>query len=304
MLVVMDCGGIGNSVEGTPVVEGVRSLWPKAVITIVVPSGDLYEGWCVPDYVTRSAEDIKGRVFDHTFFPYCFFNNIPHWKQLCDLGRIHEPRVRFKKYFLKPEREYMVDMLRRLGYKGTAPPLYVSVKKPNFETGGCDFRICLVPGAKNEPKWRHKRWPYYGDLAEVILAKYPDSQICVIGTKDDPFPKEALADSRVIDLRDRLSLSETAWVFKTAHLAVGNDCGPMHIAYAVQTPSIVIFGPTCQIKNAPLNKAVALSSDLPCSPCQYSDLLETCPDPCCMKEISPQLVMEKAEKVLLRRDKE
>jgi ADP-heptose:LPS heptosyltransferase len=78
----------------------------------------------------------------------------------------------------------------------------------------------------------------------------------------------------------------------------------MHIAYAVQTPSIVIFGPTCQIKNAPAGKGLALSTDLPCRPCQYTDLLETCQDPCCMKELAPQLVMEKAEQILSRRDKE
>lgn len=304
VLVVMNCGGIGNSVEGTPVVEGIRSLWPKAVITIVVPSGDLYEGWCVPDNITDSVEDIRGRSFDHSFFPYAFLSQIWPWKEICDLGEIHHPRVWLRKYFLKPEREYAMDMLKTLGYNGPVPPLYVSVKNPDIEIAVSDLRICLVPGAKKEPKWRHKRWPYYGDLAEVILAKYPDSQICVIGMKDDSFPAGSLGDSRINDLRGRLSLAESAWVLKTAHLAVGNDCGPMHIAYAVQTPSIVIFGPTCQIKNAPLNKAVALSSDLPCSPCQYNNLLETCPDPCCMKEIRPQLVMEKAEQVLLLRDKE
>lgn len=304
VLVVMNSGGIGNSIEGTPVVQAIRTLWPSCTITLVTLPGELFRDWCVPDRIIDTPQDLKGKSFDHAFFTYCLFNDISYWKQLCDIGRIHEPRVRFRKYFLKPEREYILDMLRRLGYKGAAPPLYVSVKKPNFETGGSDLRICLVPGAKNEPEWRHKRWPYYGDLAEAILAKYPDSQICVIGMKDDPFPKEALADSRVIDLRGRLSLSESAWVLKTAHLAVGNDCGPMHIAYAVQTPSIVIFGPTCQIKNASAGKALALSTDIPCRPCQYTDLFRTCPDPCCMKELTTQLVMDKAEQILSRRDKE
>lgn len=304
VLVVMNSGGIGNAVEGTPLVQAIRALWPNSTITIVVECGELFRDWCVPDHIVYRPQDLKGKTFDHAFFPYCFFNDIGRWKQLCDLGRIHEPRVRHRKYFLKPEREYILDMLKPLGYKGPVPPLHVSVKQPNTGLSESDLRICLVPGAKNEPKWRHKRWPYYGDLAELILAKYPDSQICVIGMKDDPFPAGSLDDSRIIDLRGRLSLAETAWVLKTAHLAVGNDCGPMHIAYAVQTPAIVIFGPTCQIKNAPRNKAVALSVDLPCRPCQYTDLLETCQDPCCMKKLGADIVMNKVEQILSRKYKE
>ncbi len=304
VLVVMTGGGIGNSIEGTPVVQGLRALWPAAIITVVVPRGDLFENWCVPDQITDSIEDVRGRSFDHSFFPYAFLSAIVPWKEACDLGEIHHPRVWLRKYFLKPERDYCIDMLRPLGYKGPVPPLYVSVKRPRHDIAVAELQVCLVPGAKNEPKWRHKRWPYYGELAESILEKYPGAQVCIIGTREDCFGEQALADSRVIDLRDKLSLAETAWVLKSAHLVIGNDCGPMHIAYAVQTPSIVIFGPTCQIKNAPRNKAVALSGDLPCRPCQYTDLLETCPDPCCMKELKPQLVMKKAEQILTRKDTE
>ncbi len=304
VLVVMNSGGIGNSIEATPVVQAIRTLWPSCTITLVALPGELYIDWCVPDRIIDAPQDLKGKSFDHTFFPYCFFNNIPHWKQLCDLGRIHKPRVRHRKYFLKPEREYILDMLKPLGYKGPVPPLYVSVKKPGTKIPDSNLRICLVPGAIKKSMWRHKRWPYYGDLAEEILTKYAHAQICVIGTEDDPFPQQVLAKSQIIDLRGRLSLAETAWVLKSAHLAVGNDCGPMHIAYAVQTPAIVIFGPTCQIKNAPRNKAVALSVDLPCRPCQYTDLLKTCQDPCCMKELGADIVMNKVEQILSRRYKE
>ena len=301
VLVVMNCGGIGNSIEGTPVVEGIRSLWPKAVITIVVPSGDLYDGWCVPDHITDSAEGIRGKSFDHSFFPYGFLSQILPWKEICDLGEIHHPRIWLSRYFLKSERRYNADILKRLGCKGPVPPLYVSVKKPDIEIGGSELRICIVPGAKTEPKWKHKRWPYYGELAQLMLAKYLDVRILIVGTEDDPFDEGSLGEARIVDLRGRLSLAESAWVLRSADLVVGNDCGPLHIAYAVGTPSITVFGPTCEIKNAPAGKGIALSSDLPCRPCQYTDLIETCPEACCMKELGPEIVMNKAEEMLSAR---
>jgi ADP-heptose:LPS heptosyltransferase len=75
----------------------------------------------------------------------------------------------------------------------------------------------------------------------------------------------------------------------------------MHIAYAVGVASIVLFGPTCEIKNAPAGKGVALSVDMACRPCQYTDLIETCPEACCMKELTAEIVMNKAEEMLSAR---
>ena len=300
VLVVLTSGGIGNSIEGTPLVQALRALWPQAVITVVAPLGDLFETWCVPDRIVQSGELIRGHSFDHTFFPYPFLNAIEPWKKICALGRIHHPKVWRRKYFLKSDRQYSLDMLKRIGYKGIVPPLYVSIKEPRFEIGNSQWRICLVPGAQNSPKWRHKRWPFFAELAAMLSDAYPEAQLCIIGTHEDPFEN----GGQVTDLRGRLSLAETAWVLKHSRLAIGNDCGPMHIAYAVGTPSIVIFGPTCDIKNPPSGKAVGLKAGLRCQPCQYSDLIETCPDARCMRELSPCSVMKTVAELLSKRDEE
>ena len=115
-----------------------------------------------------------------------------------------------------------------------------------------------------------------------------------MGTRDDHFPGELPSIPQVIDLRGRLTLAETAWVLKSANLAIGNDCGPMHIADVVQTPSIVIFGPTCDLKNSPRYKTVPITVDLYCRPCEYLGPI-SCPDPKCMTKLNPDLVMEKIE---------
>ena len=146
--------------------------------------------------------------------------------------------------------------------------------------------------------WRHKRWPYYAKLTRILLTHYPQAQICIIGTQDDDITPDLPCDPRVVDLRSCLTLRETAWLLKHANVAIGNDCGPMHIAYAVQTPSITMFGPTCELKNAPQNKGICLSMPLPCRPCQYGSLIETCLEPRCITRITPDMVMEKLEILL------
>ena len=103
---------------------------------------------------------------------------------------------------------------------------------------------------------------------------------------------------RIMDLRNRLSLSQTAWILKNSDLAIGNDCGPMHIADAVRTPSIIIFGPTCELKNAPQNNAITLSIKLPCRPCQYTSRIKTCQNPQCMDGITPEMVIQKIKSLL------
>lgn len=300
VLVVMNNIGIGNAVQATPLVQAIRMLWPKANITVLTPPGDLLDDWCVPDFITDSTENLKSKSYDHTFFPYGMWQNIAQWQARLELGRVHCPRVWLRAWLLKPEVEYNVDMVRRLGYRGGCPPLYVSLKQPDESIIPDKLRICLVPGGKKELMWRHKRWPFYNELIQLLLEEYPRSQICIIGTQNDDYGGELPSVPQVIDLRDRLSLRQTAWVLKHSDLAVGNDCGPMHIADAVQTPSIVLFGPTCELKNAPRHKSVSLSTEPPCRPCQYSSLIETCTEPICMTELSPGLVMEKVNIFLER----
>ena len=263
VLIVMNAGGIGNEIEATPLVQAARLLWAKAKITILISPGGLFENWCIPNKTIDSEKYLKGQTFDHTFFAYWEWKNINQWNVECEPGQVHFPRIRLNRFFLKPEREYYIDMLRRLGYNGPVPPLYVSIKQPKIYVPSANSRICLVPGGKKEHRWRHKHWPFYDKLAQLLLQKYHQGHIYIIGTKEDDIPEQLPHNPRVTDLRGLLSLAETGWVLKNANLVIGNDCGPMHISDAVQTPSLVIFGPTCEVKNRPQNNSIPISVSSP-----------------------------------------
>ena len=296
ILVVMNAGGIGNVVEATPLVNGLRMLWPNANITILSLEGDLFDDWCVPDRIVKSIQEIKGEHFDHTFCPYWDWKIPSDWTGLCDFGTIHQTKVALKKWFLKSERFYNIDMIKSLGFKGLAPPLYVSVNKPEIDLPDCKLRICVVPCGKNEDRWRYKKWLGYARLISLLLKKNKDCQICILGTADDIIEGDLPVSERLLDLRGRLSLSQTAWMLRNSDIAVGNDCGPMHIASAVQTRSLVIFGPTCVMKNLPPNNAKPITAGLNCQPCQYDANLDNCQCPDCINKITPDIVIGEMEK--------
>jgi ADP-heptose:LPS heptosyltransferase len=73
----------------------------------------------------------------------------------------------------------------------------------------------------------------------------------------------------------------------------------MHIADAVMTPSIVLFGPTCAVKNGPVYRGVPMSVNVSCSPCQYDPhLRDTCEDPRCMIELTVDSVLRQVDLIL------
>jgi len=282
VLVRMDAG-IGNAVEATPLVQAIRAMWPRTHLTILPPSGDLFDDWCVVDRVARSLE---GEAFDATFVPWCVEK--PGDAPSFDPGEVHAAQGPFPHWQLRPEREVNMDAVRRLGFEGPTPPLYVSVKEPADKPPEAKRRIAIAPGGKADHRWRHKRWPYYRELIERLRG---DAQICVVGTPGDAIDLPGGA----LDLRGRHTLRETAWVLRESDLVIGNDCGPTHVADAVLSPVLVLFGPSCEIKNGPRNRGRTLESGAPCSPCQYDlELLDTCDDAICMRNLTVDAVVEAA----------
>jgi heptosyltransferase-2 len=81
-------------------------------------------------------------------------------------------------------------------------------------------------------------------------------------------------------------------------LVVTNDSGPMHIAAAVGTPIVAIFGSTNHVQTCPWRhtQTVIVRHDLPCAPC----MRRTCPLDyhACMEDIEPEEVIAAARRVV------
>jgi ADP-heptose:LPS heptosyltransferase len=100
-----------------------------------------------------------------------------------------------------------------------------------------------------------------------------------------------VARAPVANLVGRTTLRDLIGIFQRARAAFGPDCGPMHIAAAVGTPVVSLWGATSAARSAPWGSETGvISGAAPCSPCY----LKRCPiGRICMEHISVAAVLEK-----------
>ena len=114
--------------------------------------------------------------------------------------------------------------------------------------------------------WPGKQWPAarFAELAERLTRSgsiLPDARIAILGAPDErrfALPVlEAVPAQRRIDLIGRVDLAAAAACLARADLYVGNDSGLMHMAAAVGTPTLGLFGPSREELYAPWGERAA-----------------------------------------------
>jgi len=126
--------------------------------------------------------------------------------------------------------------------------------------------VVINPSAAN----RLKRWDLPKFRALMDQLKFIKGiSIAVTGPKSDEKEfQEMFPESDGMNLTGKLTLMQLKALLARAALFITNDSGPMHIAAAVQTPVLALFGPTDPKIYGPLgsqHRVVRL--ELPCSPC-------------------------------------
>jgi heptosyltransferase-2 len=133
---------------------------------------------------------------------------------------------------------------------------------------GDDF-VTMAPGSI----WGTKRWPYFSDLAAWLGRRSP---VVVVGGPEDAPLGEAIvtavrdAGSPALNACGRLTLRQSAALIGLARLLVTNDSAPLHLATAMGTRVVAIFGPTVpEFGFGPLayDDAVIGVGGLACRPC-------------------------------------
>ncbi len=161
-----------------------------------------------------------------------------------------------------------------------------------------DSAVAVVLGSS----WRSKEWPFehYLDLISSMTRKRGLQVVLV----DSPAKisqahqiTERIGDDTVLNLVGQTSLPQMAAVLKSVDAAIGPDCGAGHVAAAVKTPYISLFGPTSPQRTAPHgNEHLVLQAGMECIPCYK----RSCPGRHreCMSRISPDDVLDALDAVL------
>ncbi len=155
--------------------------------------------------------------------------------------------------------------------------------------------VAMAPGAAHATK----RWPvhYWRQLASDLASR--SLSIVVIGGPTDRVLADeivAAAGPLAASAAGELDLQASGALLRRARVAVTGDTGPMHLAVAVGTPVVALFGPTVeQFGFFPYRaRAVVLQRELPCRPCS-SKGGPRCPlgHHGCLEEIVPAEVLER-----------
>lgn len=158
--------------------------------------------------------------------------------------------------------------------------------------------VGINPGSS--PLWKTKQWPQES-FVELCDALAKDNvRVVITGTKDDLAAAEAIARqarTRPIIAAGRTSIGELIALIRRCRVFVTSDSAPMHIATAVGTPVVALFGPTDPRRHVAPGRApiAVINKEVKCSPCY----LKKCPiGLICMKQILPGEVLERVQAFL------
>lgn len=156
--------------------------------------------------------------------------------------------------------------------------------------------VALAPGSA----WGTKRWPFFPELAARIATSH---NVVVVGGGADIALGEAILSHLPVrtglNAAGALGILASAEIIRRAAALVTNDSAPQHLASAMETPTIAVFGPTVPEFGfgplAPLS-ATAGHQSLACRPCDRHG-----PERCplghwrCMRELSAGTVFDLLE---------
>jgi heptosyltransferase-2 len=170
--------------------------------------------------------------------------------------------------------------------------------------GGAEGRLIGVHASGGRPS---KQWhPERFAAAAETLARRTDATIVLTGSDADRSlvdrVRRGLTDARVIDVVGQLDLPSLTALLARLDLLLTGDTGPMHLADAVGTPIVVLFGPSDPRRYGPRQAPHrVLRIDLPCSPCGR---VRMPPARCrgrvpeCLDGISPDAIVAAATELL------
>jgi lipopolysaccharide heptosyltransferase I len=157
----------------------------------------------------------------------------------------------------------------------------------------------LVPGTI----WETKHWHVEG-FAEVgrhLVAR--GLSVVIAGTSRDLVRSRAIVEAcpGAVDLCGETSVAGLVALIEQAAICVTNDSGSMHVAVAMETPVVSVFGPTNPVWIGPYGRPHAVvRAGVSCAPCNLRRLRDCPHDHRCIREVSGRMVIERVERELDR----
>ena len=304
---------VGDVVLSTPVVRALRAAYPEGYLAMMVRPGnrELVEG--NPDLnavflydkdgpekswagTLRFARRLKAEKFDTALILHST-NRVIWTSWLAGIpSRLGYARrlpwlLTDRLPYVKPEGdrhelEYNLDLLRSIGIEPKEKALFIPTTPAQEEKVNAYLRqhqvdanrpiVVLHPGASCPSK----RWPVerFAALGDQLAQRHQATVLVMTGPGEIPQGEAVLRKmgQKAVPVLGVFSLGETACLLRKSRCLVSNDSGPVHLAGAMRTPVVSIFGrwggglsPRRWGPTGP-NSAV-LHRDIGCRPCLAHD---------------------------------
>lgn len=308
-ILVRSANWLGDAVLSLPALQAIKSGRPDAHVTLLTPAklADLWKGQSCVDRVAVSTKELRDVDFDAAIlFPNSFRSAWEAWRLKIPRRQGYAGHRRSKlltarcpetlrsgfhehevKDFFALARWSGAEIFNEVPRMDPLPPM-----DPTFSKRG-SF-VALHPGAAHGSA---KRW--LPERFVELVYRLPNIHWKIIGSSDEIERNAGLVremGNHAEDWTGLLPLSRLTSLLSQADALVGNDSGPMHLAAAVGTPVVALFGSTEPRHTGPLGSGHRiLRHPVDCSPCY----LKECPiDLRCMKGIEVDQVIEALQDVL------
>jgi ADP-heptose:LPS heptosyltransferase len=190
-----------------------------------------------------------------------------------------------------------LSLLKAVGVQPTAVEFPLEIRKPEIAAaarqrlgiGAADPFAIINPGAA----WKNKRWPavYFAEVAVALKARHALPSIVLWGPGEERLAQDVVdAAHGAAAVSPQTTLAELVSLTHAAAVMVSGDTGPMHVAGAVGTPLIGIYGPTNPERNGPWSSADGWVSRFGSCECRYQRQCHA--KRWCLLDIAPRDVIE------------
>jgi heptosyltransferase-2 len=332
-ILVRGTNWIGDAVMTIPAIRKLRTLFPDARLTLqtrewargILDQGNLFDEIITPRGFLEQVKEIRRRRFDLAIvLPNSFssalavrmagvkrrFGYAAERRSLLFTDPVEIPEWKDTRhevfYYLR-----LIDAVEQSFFNRVTEPadLEPSLLIPDsgsasarelMATRGVDMNrkiVAIAPGSTNSraKRWLPERFAQLNDRLQSEL----NCNVVLLGSKDDREISEHLSNLSVkkpFDLTGETDIKLAAAILAEVDLLISNDMGLAHLAPAVGTRTLVIFGPTNQLTTRPMSEhASVISANVECAPCMLRD----CPiDHRCMTRVSVDHVFLGAAKML------
>ena len=328
-ILLIRLSSLGDIVLTTPAIRAVRAHFPDAYIAMLVAKQSaeiLRENPHLNEIITfdRLAKNkdtgemlriirlLRERKFTLTIDLQRKFRTemLMYFSGAAErIGKGRFCTVRVHEQGNKHATAHYFDLLHAAGIPAEDPRLELFLSESEqldtaqrFDTAGVNdgqLKVGFFPGAGWKLReWMPDRFAAIGDK----LVEHFNANVLIFGGQKETELVQTVADlmnARAILFAGNLQIRELAACIEKCDLFLTNDTGPMHIAAAVGTPTVSLFGPGNHIRFQLLGELhQTIRHAVPCSPCkQFTD---KCKDNICMKGIGVDEVWESVSRTLTK----